>query len=341
MKFNKVNKIILFGGSFLLAELFQYLKKETDLETVVFSAARHLDEAVNEKNETLRQLLNREQVKYFEADDINSDKNLAAQVTPNTLGLAMGAAWTFQKPLVSIFNQNHFLDFMGVDLPKYDGGAHYTWMILHQQRQGGSNLQIINGGEETFHQGDLVKRQNFVLPAELVKPLDYFNFIVKKEIGFLQEFFQEIKQGKEFSIIPFDHLTATYFPFLNTRLNGLINWFWTGQEIALFISAFDDPYPGASTFLGDKKVILKDCQLLPPEESYHPFTSGLVIRKDALGLYVASVGNLILINKVLDENNQDVTASIQLGERFYTPAAELDKAMGFKAVYGAGGLINK
>ena len=87
-----------------------------------------------------------------------------------------------------------------------------------------------------------------------------------------------------------------------------------------------------------KKVFLQNCTLLPPPEKYHPFTSGIVVRKNNEGIFVATVGNLLLLKKVVDDGGSDVTGEIPLGARLYTPGSELDKAMGFEAVYGVKGL---
>ena len=74
-------------------------------------------------------------------------------------------------------------------------------------------------------------------------------------------------------------------------------------------------------------------------ERYHPFTAGLVVRKDKKGVYVAAVGALLHFRTVLDEKGKDVTRKIELGQRFYTPHGDLDRAMTFRAVYNAQGQI--
>ncbi|MEK7097461.1 MAG: hypothetical protein AAB906_01275, partial [Patescibacteria group bacterium] len=101
---------------------------------------------------------------------------------------------------------------------------------------------------------------------------------------------------------------------------------------------FDDPYPGASTFCEDRRVFLKDAILFKAEEKYHPFTSGIVVRRNKDAIFVATTGNLLKLGRVLDESGRDVKDEIKLGDRFYTPIAELDKSRQFSAVYGARGL---
>ncbi|HEY9584303.1 MAG TPA: hypothetical protein VJI33_01880 [Candidatus Paceibacterota bacterium] len=341
MKFNKINKIIIFGGARLVSEFSQILKKSDKYELVIFSAKRHLEESVDERGKTLKDVFIESGIKYYESDDINGDKNLAKEITEGTLGVAMGAAWVFQKNTVSLFENRHLLDFMGIDLPRYRGGAHYSWQILHRNKKAAANLQVIEGGEETFHRGEIIKRKEYNLPCSVKKPIDYFENCLAEEKAFLKEFLEEIEKNKEFNMTKLNESESSYYPFLSTLKNGLINWSWSGEEIHLFISAFDDPYAGAGTFLNGKKVFLKDSNFSESDEKFHPFTSGLVIRKDAKEISIATVGGLIQVKSVLDEKNKDIKEEINLGDRFFTPVKELEKALEFKAVYNASGLKKK
>lgn len=339
MKFNKINKIILIGGSYLLSEFAQFAAKQKDLEVVVFSAKRHLDELIYGKK--LRNILKKNKIKYFESEDINKDKRLKDEIAPHTLGIAMGATWVFSKKTVNLFKKDYLLDVMNMDLPRYRGGAHHTWRIIHQNNNGCLNLQVINGGEKIFHKGKIVKSEEFIFPPKLIKPIDSINYQLKKELVFLKQFLKKIKVGENFKLVSLKENESSYYPFLYTKINGLINWNWTGKDIYLFISAFDEPYPGASTYLNGKTVFLKDARLLKKQEDYHPFTSGTVVRKNKEGIFIATIGNLLNIKKVLNEKNKNVINSVELGDRLYTPSLELDGAMAFKAEYDSTGLKAK
>jgi methionyl-tRNA formyltransferase len=266
---------------------------------------------------------------------------LKSLVTPGTLGIAAGASWVFEKKTVRLFKENYLLDFIGVDLPGYDGGAHYTWKILHQAKINGANLQIITGGAETFHQGRIVASEKYALGRNLKTPEDYFDFIVGREVEFIKNFLNSIARGRGFKLKKLDASRASYYPFLSTKANGFIDWQWPGWDIFLFINAFDRPYPGASTFINGQRVFIKNCSLAKPQEKYHYFTSGIVVRKDKEGLYVASPGHLLYIRSMTDEAGTDMRKNVKLGDRLYTPHYILDEAMGFKAVYGARGLKRK
>lgn len=335
MKFNKIDKLILMGGSFLLSEFIKHRPKNLDFELVIFSTKRYLDELL--PNVSLQTILKKHRLSYFRTDDINHDKNLNREVTKNSLGIAMGA-WEFNKGTVKRFSKNHLVDFMSIDLPRYKGGAHHTWRVLHQNRKGCVNIQIIQGGADTFQKGPIIKRTEFNFPPDLIKPIDLYNYSLKQEVKFLASFLQEVKQGKSFKLTKLNEAESSYYPFLYTKEHGLIDWRWSAQDISLFINAFDDPYPGASTYLDKRQVFLKDCQMLQAQEKYHPFTAGIVVRKSKTAVFVASQDGLLQINQVLNEKGKNIVKSIQLGDRLYTPQAQLDQAMIFKAVYDSQGL---
>lgn len=337
MKFSKINKLILFGGTRLIFEFAKSVKKEK-FEITVFSSKRHLDEIV-EGSLALGNALKKAKIRFYNSPNINKDINLKKEIVPGTLGIAFGAAWAFEKKTAGLFQKNHFLDFMGIDLPRYRGGAHYTWQILHQNRTGSTNLQIIYGGQDTFHKGEVIKRKNYFIPKSARKPKDYFHFMGKEELAFLDEFLGQIRKGKGFTLKKLNEDESSYYPFLNTKLNGLIDWRWSDKDICLFISAFDEPYAGASTFLRGKKVFLKDCELLKTTEKFHPFTSGIVMRKNIRGVFVAVSEAVLLVKKIIGRDGEDMMKSVNLGDRFFTPGNELDNAMSFGAVYGAGGLM--
>lgn len=336
MKFKKITKLVLFGGSPVLLDFAQIASARDKYKIFVFSAKRHLEEKLPFEKKTLKKALQSLVRRVYKSDDINHNKKLVQLVDGKTLGVAFGASWTFSKKTVDLFNKNHLLDFMGIDLPRYRGGAHYSWQIMHGNRASVLNMQMVFGGTSEFHRGPVIFRNTYQNPR-LAKPLDYFLTNSKHQIDFFRRFLKAVENGVEFKIVKINESKSSHYPFLSTKMNGYINWSWNGKDIYLFINAFDDPYMGAKTFLGNKKVILKACLQQKQEENYHPFTSGIVVRVEKNYIYVATVGSLLKIGKVMDENNNSI--SVKLGDRFYTPYKHLDQSLQFRAVYDSKGLV--
>lgn len=336
MKFKDIDNIMLFGGARLLADFAAHLK-QARMKTVVFSSPRHLEESVADDGTTLAGHLKKLGVPFYSSDDINSDPRVARHLTPGTLGIAMGAAWLFEKPFARRFD-GRLLDFMGIRLPEYRGGAHYTWQILADNRRGACNLQVIEGGKDTFHLGPIVKTRDYAFPRACRIPLDYFASAVPQERAFLDQFLKEVRAGRDFKLRRLDESASSHYPFLHTKTQGFIDWSWTAEEIERFIRAFDEPYAGASTFLGRRRLHLKSASLVRTHERFHPFHAGLIYRLHGGGMFLAARGGALRVGRALDEEGRDALAGLRIGDRLTTPAASLDNAMQYSAEYGARGV---
>ncbi len=124
-----------------------------------------------------------------------------------------------------------------------------------------------------------------------------------------------------------------------TDIHAWIDWRrWNADEIDRFIRAFDDPYMGARTTLGDKSVRLKDAELVSDSTNYHPFQSGLIVRKYNNQAMICCSGGIITVSKIIDDHGNDIMSSIEIGDRFFTPEDAIEKALNYSAVYDSTGL---
>src|SRR3990167_20783 len=337
MKYNQINRLILFGGAPLLAATAK-MAQGMNLALFVYTSPRHIEEVLDDQGNTLKDELDKLKIKYCITENINQEKDeLFQQVDANTLGIGMGEAWSFDEEIIKKFS-GRLLDFMGIPHPRYRGGAHYTWMILRGDKIGGCNLQVINTEmiQGEFDSGEIVKSVNYNFPESARIPLDYFNAAVPQEINFIKEFLQEVEAGKEFNLHFPQESQSLFLPRLNTIEQGWINWAWLGVDIERFICAFDEPYAGASTLVNGCRVHLKTAYLDDREKAFHSFQSGLVDRiTPEEGIVIASSSGLLKIKRVLNEIHQDITMQLKLGDRFYTLYHQLEESLLFRANYNA------
>jgi len=133
-----------------------------------------------------------------------------------------------------------------------------------------------------------------------------------------------------------------YYPFLNTLKQGYIDWKWGGEEICRFIDAFGDPYAGASTFIGETRVFLKNAQIVNShEKKFHPFSAGIIYRINKEGMFVCTRDSCLLIKSIQNEKGAEIKDTIKLGSRLFTPNKYLESALTFAAEYNANGLKEK
>jgi len=297
-----------------------------------------MTETITENGKTLKDVLEESNIQYFSSDNINKDKNLEKNITKGTLGIGFGPAWFFNKDTINKFKGN-LVNFHNIPMPKFMGGAHYSWQIMMKNKSGGCHIQIINEPEDTYPVlKPVIYSKNYKFPKSVKIPQDYFDFAFEEDLSFLKEFISKVKKGSDFESINLDKESAITFPRLNTKKHGFINWNMNTEEIELFICAFDDPYPGASTFINGKRVFLKKVYTEFSDGPFHPFQSGLVYRKSKDALFVATRNGTLIVKEIIYEDSSSAMGDIKLGDRFYTPQKHIEESMLFRAVYDAGGL---
>ncbi len=339
MNFGKIDHIILFGGAPLLAAFAKNIKQNGKYRALVFSSSRHLEETIFHEGKKLKEVLNENKIPFYDTPDINNDPHIKGVITENTLGIGIGETWSFNRELIDLFD-GRLLDFMGIRLPQYRGGAHYSWQILRKNRIGCCNLQIINEEmiQGVFDSGEIIKTREYLFPPTVRIPQDYFDSAIKQELDFLEEFLQDVSAEKDFTLTKIQENFGIYFPRLHTLQHGYVDWSWDSEDIESFICAFDDPYPGASTFLRGKRVFLKDCTVEFNDGPFHPFQAGLIYKISNISVFTATKQGTLIIKKILDENGKSVLGDIKTGMRFHTPKKYLEDAMTYEAVYGAEGV---
>lgn len=334
MKFGQVNHIMLLGGSRIIYELAKYLRDRNLLKYDLFVAPRQLDDPIYENSVTLQQALDTNGIDYHTAEDINTFPEFLQQITPNTIALGLGEAWTFKKEIIEKFN-GRLIDLMGIRLPQYRGGAHYTWQILRGNKIGACNLQLINEEmvQGVFDSGEIIKFKEYLFPTGARTPDDYFNHAVKEEIEFIKEFIKEIEQNKTFRSFNLQENFMMYFPRLHTLKNAFINWNWDTADIDKFICAFDAPYAGASTQINGHPVRVKKSRVELNDGPFHPFQCGLIYKIYNSDLYVATKQGTIIISEVNNNDNESVIDTLKNGDRFFTSAEWIEKGMTAKIEY--------
>ena len=334
MIFGKINHIILLGGSRCTAELALYISQSTSFKFEVYTAPRQVTDVIYSDGTTFEKYFNKHSIKYFVTDDINHEPRFIESISELTLSIGLGEAWSFNEEIIEKFN-GRLIDLMGIRLPQYRGGAHYTWQILRGNRIGACNLQIVNKDmiQGIYDSGEIIKFKEYLFPAEARIPDDYFGFAVSQEISFIKEFINELTQNKDFSTFKLQENFSIYFPRLHTLKNAFINWQWDTIDIEKFICAFDSPYAGATTQINNILVRLLNVRSEQCDGQFHPFQCGLIYKIYNGNLYVATSQGTIIISEVNDEKGFSVIHTLKNGDRFFTPNDWIEKGMTTKIKY--------
>lgn len=311
---------------------FAQLAIDNGVDVVIFTDTFRLDSKINNEG-TLRQNFASCKIEYIEIGEISVDL-LSGNITPGTIGFSLYTFWIFRPEIIKLFNGKLY-NFHGAVLPMERGGGAVSWRILTENKNGGFSIHTVSEGIDT---GDIVLQNKFIYPSTCQIPQDFLDYNESKEKELLNRFFNLIINGKEFKTTPQMESESQYWPLLNTNVNGYIDWTWRAKEIELFINAFDDPYPGAITYYNEKKIHLKKCFIFEDDGFFHPFQSGIIYRVHNTKIFVAARGGTLGIGEVFDEYGESICGEIKVGNRFFTPIAEIEEAKCRKIAYNSEGL---
>ena len=167
---------------------------------------------------------------------------------------------------------------------------------MRNDRLGNCLVHLVDEGIDT---GPILKNNEFIFSNDCKTPMDFEKQNTKYFHAFYKSFIMDLKLKKKIQIKYQSQNLRRYNPRLDTKINGWIDWFNSSNEIFNFINAFDEPYPGASTFVGKNKVRLKQVHLHGGEINGHSFSTGIIIRKIRLDNCINNDNNCLIIEKFL------------------------------------------
>jgi methionyl-tRNA formyltransferase len=328
MNFDSIQSFVFFGGGPVLRAVLTDAKKWREPVYVITS---HWQAEERYKNTSFKEFLRSHHISYSIAETLD-DASVQKRIEPGTLGVSISACWIFNKDFIARF-KGRLINIHGTPLPRYGGGGGASWPLMQGSREGGATVHFIDGGIDT---GDVLASLSFKYPAACTTPLSCDEYALKRKALLLSDFLKKVRAKRVFTVRTQDAAKSTYWPRLATDIHGFIDWNWQAKDIQRFISAFDEPYGGASTFVGNSKVRLKNCHVGRSKERFHPFQWGLVYRIDAVGHHVACNGGTLTV-KTITHDGGTILAP-KLGDRLYTPQKFLEEAKLFRAVYTSKGL---
>jgi len=329
--YDGVDHIFLIGGEDIMVRCASLARGQGWPVTAIV-APRHAEQTLPISGDNQIDALKEVGADTHTVEDINHWPEFPAltAAASHALALCFGPAWIFSQDVMARFGAG-MINFNGIPVPRYLGGAHYTWQIMNGDRTGACVLQEITAHVD---HGAILRRRDFVHPPAVRIPQGYFESNYDEGTAFLAEVLAEMKAGKPFEPVPFESIDSgrVYFPRLFTVENGHIDWSWTAHEIERFCCAFDRPYPGAATEIDKTLVRLSDVRVEPLEGGTHPFANGLVVRRRPDEAWIAAQDGILVVGKASFEDGSDAMAMLKEGRRLMTPTAQLDHARAFRPV---------
>jgi methionyl-tRNA formyltransferase len=337
-RFGSVKSITLIGGGDLMLD-FVAMARAVEWNVNVVLAPRFEGETLPICGRVTGDAFRSTGARVVVIDDINQldDHDLHHVAGPDAVAICFGPAWIFAERVRAAFGHG-MINFNGIPIPRYLGGAHYTWQILNGDRSGGCFLQEISGD---LDRGHILRGERFSHSTDVRTPWDYFVANHDRGVDFMNRAVKDMSSDADFPRRAWDEINAErlYFPRLHTLENGWIDWSWSASEIERFCCAFDRPYAGAGTFYEGEEVRFSDVRLESDDALMHPFCAGLVVRKTADQLVVACRGGALKLGVVKSRAGSDVRSTIREGRRFNTPQPQLERARTWRPQLSAKGFV--
>lgn len=336
LRFGPIEDIVLLGGGKLLRTLCRWALSE-GAPCRVITSPRHAEEEVD--GVRLVDFLNKERIDHLVVGDISrKEVKIFVGSSNTTFFLSLGAAWIFKPTIISEYFGGRLFNLHGTRLPQNRGGGGFSWQVLTGNRFGFCVLHLIDGGIDT---GEIVCVDEFLYPSGCRKPADYEAVHRDRNLGFVLDFIEKYRSDE----LPLDtykqsECFSSYWPRLDTNVNGWIDWSMEASELDRFICAFDDPYSGAKTLLGDRVVSLKGSAVNRQDGVFHSFQAGLVYRKGKHWLCVCVKDCAVIFEEIYDEHGDTIFDEVCVGDRFVTPAVQIEAAKS-RVIYTPMGVLSK
>lgn len=177
-------------------------------------------------------------------------------------------------------------------LPRYRGRASLNWALINGEKEIGLTGHFIDQGTDTgdiIFQKRLEIKENENIGDILDRLIPEYEFITKKIIGlFKANAINRIKQ---------DNSKATIYP-ARKPCDGLIKWTENVRDINNLVRAVAKPYPGAFTYLDDKKIYIWESKVIHIDKVSPLMEYGSVISiADDLSFNVHCKGGILLVKK--------------------------------------------
>jgi UDP-4-amino-4-deoxy-L-arabinose formyltransferase/UDP-glucuronic acid dehydrogenase (UDP-4-keto-hexauronic acid decarboxylating) len=141
------------------------------------------------------------------------------------------------------------LNLHGSLLPKYRGKAPINWVLVNGEGVTGVTLHYMTSRPDD---GDIVAQERIEITDEDTA-LRLHQKAAQAAEKLLDEILPRIKNGTA-PRIPQNHSQATYFGGRRPA-DGEIDWFKTAQEVRNLVRAVTRPFPGAFSFVGERKCL--------------------------------------------------------------------------------------
>jgi methionyl-tRNA formyltransferase len=195
-------------------------------------------------------------------------------------------------------------------LPHYRGQHVVNWAIVNGESETGVTIHFIDEGIDT---GDIIVQKKIHILFEDSASILHER-IYREASDLLKLVLDRISSESALQSRKQDNSKASYFKPRNPQ-DGVIDWNKDGIEIYNLIRALVKPWPGAYSYIKERKVIFWNAQFETGSDGSSP---GTIINILGSKLIISVKGGKLSIDNyiALDENGNEVKLELQSGDKF-------------------------
>jgi UDP-4-amino-4-deoxy-L-arabinose formyltransferase/UDP-glucuronic acid dehydrogenase (UDP-4-keto-hexauronic acid decarboxylating) len=224
-------------------------------------------------------------------------------------------------------------------LPQYRGRCPINWVLINGEKETGVTLHYMTPRPDD---GDMVCQEKIdITESDTAKTLHDKAKMTSAKM--LDRILPQIKQGTA-PRIPQDHPKATYFGGRRPQ-DGEIDWHKAAREIRNLVRGVTRPYPGAFSYIGDRKCLFWEVTDIPSNQKAP--SPGAVVSVDPLiiacgersiRIDFGQPDNAIYMSGIQMAREMGVTKGMKFGSRSYrhmkTPAKRQVLILGVNGFIG-------
>ena len=252
-------RVVAIGRTEILYDSIIEIKKQGH-EIVLIITAKEAPEYSRGVND-FKNLARKYNIAFIEGTNINNDNvfKIISDLSPD-IGISMNWITLIEQKIINCFKYGIINAHAG-DLPKYRGNAVANWAMINGEMEIVQTLHFMSTG---LDDGDiLLQRKIQISPQTRIG--DIFSF--SRQI--VPKMFVDVLHGLQNGTIlpkkqPTDpKLVLRCYP--RSVRDGEIDWNKPADKIEKLVNALSEPFPGAYSFIGKKKVVIwRGYALEPP-----------------------------------------------------------------------------
>ncbi len=275
---NKISKYALVGHGYSLYNFYKALEKSSLINPIIITHKTSKSEKIKQFDKKIYKnifnLKNKTKIHEIRNFDYKKFLNILSIHKIDYI-ISCSSKFIFNDVVIKAYKDRIF-NLHSSELPKYRGGAVFSWKILKKEHTSCASMHKI---EKKLDTGNLIlqtlikKHKADTNVVDLIKESNLkFDELIKK-------FIFKVENKKKFSSMAQKEKNSVYLSRLNSSIDGKINWNWDGQDIVTFVKAMSKPFNGSFTHLNEKKKKIKinifKCFFYKDKKN-HPFLNGRI-----------------------------------------------------------------